>query len=898
MDPTSRPVAPLTATDDKDAKKPAGHTYVLMVEHSAQFGLRQLPLVGDEIPETEDVKFSGLRFIASSKDLPPEKAEAVNQLLESLGPDRPSPLLPGKVGKGVTLETTCTVSPQLAHTFRLRLGDSGRSKDQADIPSPPMRAQIRRSAPTAPDPIPAAPAAAWLNVNKTLGPLTVRRIGVGYHDQELSVLTDATMKAGPLAIGVDGLGLGVRLDKLFKGDLDIDGRLSGLSIDYSTPSLEIAGAFLKGIPPEGYDLDISGLLMVKASKYSFGAVGAYLHKPGGRPSLFLFGEVGAEIGGPPPFIVTGLMGGFGYNSSLRIPTLEEVSGFPLLTGLSSKPSSGPTPAATSAKDQKKELLTTLGSLTTGTNAWVTPADGEIWIAAGLTFKLFELINARALLTAEFGSGFTISLLGLADASFPPEESGVTTPKYANIELELEAVYSTKKAMLAVDALLTPRSFLLDPACHLTGGFALHCWFDGSEHPGDFVLSLGGYHPQFKPPSHYPNPPRLGINWDVSDTVSIKGGSYLALTPSAFMVGSSLDIRYHSGNVRAWLTAHIDALIQWKPFHFDFTAGISLGASLNTHIFGTWTVEVGADMHLWGPPTGGKVTVHVLGIGITISFGEPATAPDPKLDWEEFTTLLPKREQILQILPVNGLMPPPPTPAGSSAPAPGFWVFSSHGFTLETRTAVPASELVIGGKPLAEELQDPKPARVNIRPMHDAGQGLISRHCIALVKHGDNGERTPFDPRGHEWTVSAQRALVPSALWGQYTDDTAYVLSADKQLVAGQITGVRITAPGPVPGTSLCVKAAKLASTALTHGINPLGTADDRSAVLSSERKDGVVKLISSKVMDADIVRSRTDLFERLRAWGMPLGPDSNGDLTPFADQAGRLFADEPLVATS
>ncbi|MCZ1021265.1 DUF6603 domain-containing protein [Streptomyces noursei] len=880
-----------------------------MVESDVTFGLDQLPLVGEEIPDEMDVKFSGLRAVASCGELSTEEVSAINEQLQQISSQetakKTAQLPSGRISRGITLDATCKVPAMAPHTFRIHFGDSSMDRP---VPQPVPRAALAaattpfdtplpRSSPTPPAATPAAPAASWLNVDKTLGPLTVRRLGIGYHPQELFVLTDATIKAGPLSVGVDGLGLGIRLDKPAEGAVEIDGRLSGLSVDYSTPTLEIAGAFLKGAPPTGFILDISGLVLIKASKYSFGAVGAYLRKSGdSRPLLFLFGEVGGEIGGPPPFVLTGLMGGFGYNTSLRVPALEEVTGFPLVAGISGKPSATSTHAAASAKEHKQELLNKLSSLTTGGNAWVTPADGDIWIAAGLTFTLFELIDARALLTVECGgSGVGMSLLGLANATFPPETDAVT---YAALELELEAVYSTDTAMLAVDALLSPRSFLLAPACHLTGGFALHCWFDGSEHPGDFVLSLGGYHPQFTPPAHYPTPARLGINWAVSSTVSITGNSYLALTPSAFMVGNSLDIRYHSGSVCAWLTAHIDALIQWKPFHFDFTAGIALGASLNTHIFGTWTAEAGADMHLWGPPTGGRVTVYILGIGLTVGFGEPATAPDPKLDWKAFTALLPSRDKTLQILPTDGLLPPPPTPIAppnhtEPADVDPAWVFSSHGFTVETRTAVPASELTIGNNTV--ELPNPKPPRLCIRPMHEDAQDLTSQHRVVLMKHGANSTRTAFDPCEHNWTVIAQRARVPSALWGRYTA-TDHVPAAEDQLVSGQISGVRITTPPPTPGDSVTVRAAILGFTSLDEGTNPLGTSEDAATVPPAAQRNDTISLIRDHMAAQPTVTQRTALFDALTSWN--LTPGLNDDLTSFARDSGRLFANEPLIAAS
>ncbi len=48
------------------------------------------------------------------------------------------------------------------------------------------------------------------------------------------------------------------------------------------------------------------------------------------------------------------------------------------------------------------------------------------------------------------------------------------------------------------------------------------------------MTLGGYNPHFNPPSFYPTVPRLGINWQVSPELIIKGDEYFAITSRAIM----------------------------------------------------------------------------------------------------------------------------------------------------------------------------------------------------------------------------------------------------------------------------------------------------------------------------------------------------------------------------
>ena len=53
----------------------------------------------------------------------------------------------------------------------------------------------------------------------------------------------------------------------------------------------------------------------------------------GKPSLFVFAGLDTPLGGPPAFYVTGLMGGFGYNRSLKLPAQDQLFQFPFIKGI-------------------------------------------------------------------------------------------------------------------------------------------------------------------------------------------------------------------------------------------------------------------------------------------------------------------------------------------------------------------------------------------------------------------------------------------------------------------------------------------------------------------------------------------------------------------------------------
>ena len=71
------------------------------------------------------------------------------------------------------------------------------------------------------------------------------------------------------------------------------------------------------------------------------------------------------------------------------------------------------------------------------------------------------------------------------------------------------------------------------------------WFSGP-HAGEFVLTLGGYHPSFHRDG-YPVVPRLGFVWTVSSFLVIKGESYFALTSEAMMARPESTVQFRAVN---------------------------------------------------------------------------------------------------------------------------------------------------------------------------------------------------------------------------------------------------------------------------------------------------------------------------------------------------------------
>jgi hypothetical protein len=457
----------------------------------------------------------------------------------------------------------------------------------------------------------------WVDVNRTFGPVSLQKIGLNYAAGEATFGVSAGFTMGGFSLGLEGLTVTFPLPlpgQAAGNTLGFD--LQGLTLDIRTSGLELGGAFLKS-QANGVT-SYYGEIVVHAAQFGFKALGGYTpaHSSAGKnipASLFLYANLNVPLGGPPYLYVTGLAGGFGINNALILPTIDELPTYILL------PNNAP-PAAGSAENT---VMTVLPQLQRS----FVDAPGEYWVAAGIQFTSFQMINAFALVTVSFGVDFQVGIFGSCSMVLP---TGAPTP-VAYVEIDLLASFSPRTGLLGVAGKLSPASYLFGSFCQLTGGFAFYLWFSG-EHEGDFVVTLGGYHPAYVAPAHYPQVPRLGINFSLGP-FQVVGGAYFALTPAMFMAGASMQATWQVPSIRAWFTIGADFLMAWAPFHYEADVYVGIGCSVNLGLF-TLNVHVGADLYLWGPPFGGRAVVDLDVVSFTIEFGSAAVAPSP-VGWSSF-----------------------------------------------------------------------------------------------------------------------------------------------------------------------------------------------------------------------------------------------------------------------
>jgi hypothetical protein len=874
----------------KDAKfvrvKPAGGParFCVGVDLSADIDLSQLPLVGGFLSKMGTLSVRNLQVLYSSGDVDAATVASVNGLLEQAG---------------VVVLPAAGLKAGAAALAELRIGKETTPvalgvPSGAPAPSEGGGQPMDPAAPDAPAPdtpdVPAVPGGSgaptsggvWVSVQKQLGVVQINRVGVLYQHNVLLFALDAGIRLGPLALSLDGLAVGSPLDRFAPTF-----RLDGLGVAYAAPPVEISGALLH-IPDDqladGVAFQYDGTATVALPSFSLAAVGSYAQLKSGQPSLFVFAQLEAPLGGPPPILFTGLMAGFGFNRELALPSAKEVSGFPLLVLNKQGPDSG--------ADKPSHVLEVLEGREpavpgTQPRQWIAPRQGSYWLALGVEFTVAEVVNAKVLLAAEFGQELALAVLGIATLQLPlPAESPRT---YVYAELGLEAVIRPTHGSFELAAQLSPASYVLTPACHLTGGFACAVWFGPSPNAGQFVVTLGGYHPAFQRPAHYPEVPRLGIDWAVSDNVSITAQSYLAVTPSCAMAGTRLSVVFHAGDFRAWFTAQADMLLSWRPFSFSARIAVSIGASYQVNVWfvhKTISVSVGATLELWGPPTGGSVTAHFACFSKTISFGPgPSGTGTKPLDWGEFGSMLPKPEETVTIAPVSGVDKTltdtaTDNPAGSGK----VWLARARDLRFFTQSAVPASHLRLREAPLASPESGDGPP-VDIRPMNRTG--LVGEHRLKLY-YGD----TLADTDG--WTLTPRTHNLPASLWGAPPtpfSQTPTAPSAD--VLPGRPVGYEIQAPRPELALSRGVfPLSEYDADEIRPGLSPLPQhpAANRDVVCVPDRS--CVDLIGSTDRGAP-KDGRDQVYAALADAKLFTGP--NDALTALAAGAGHLYSQAPMT---
>jgi len=728
----------------KDTKK-----FIFGLDIGSAINLSQLPLIGKALPADQTLGVENLQLLIASSDCSAQEITAINTLLPEGVSKIPEPTSGREATEGTQAEAAFAKGVHLAATLKLGEHSETCALTIGTSSPQPVKTPFALSAPAAMDSA-TAENIKWFNIQKNLGPVHFERIGVQYAQEVLSFLLDGSFSVSGLTLSLEGLSVDSSLEE-FTPKFN----LRGLGLDYRNGPVEIGGSFLKG---KEYD-DYSGMAIIRTPALALIAMGSYVQLPVG-PSLFVYAALNCPLGGPAFLFVTGLAAGVGYNRLLHPPSVDQINQFPLVK------------AAMGEGDS--DLANMLADLQT----YIPPSVGNYFLAVGIRFTSFKMIDSFVLVTAAFGHRFELNVLGLSTLVLPsPDAAKVMTP-IAEVQLALRATFIPEDGFFGLSAQLTSNSFLLDRKCHLIGGFAFSIWFVGT-HEGDFVLTMGGYHPRLPLPTHYPVVPRLGFNWQVSPQLTFKGGAYCALTPSCLMAGCALSAVWQDGSLQAWFNGQFDFLINWKPYHYEADLHLCVGATYTFQSFGTHKIsaDLDAELSLWGPEFAGRAHISWSVISFSIDFGAAGKNTLKPIDWEEFhTTLLP--ETVCTITLKDGLLGKTAEKEVSDVNDKGntpehMAIVNPKTLCLTTDSVIPVKKAELGAKEEKGNLFAIGSMQISTDQVDSTVSISIKYNKVTPVENNFDFQRITKN--------------LPAALWGNRLKPSLY----DEQMISNLLTGFEI-----------------------------------------------------------------------------------------------------------
>jgi hypothetical protein len=172
---------------------------------------------------------------------------------------------------------------------------------------------------------------------------------------------------------------------------------------------------------------------------------------------------------------------------------------------------------------------------------------------------------------------------------------------------------------------------------------------------NFLLSVGGFHPSFRPPPlPFPSPKRITIDILNEDVARIRADTYLAVTTNTVQFGAHAELYFGYSSVSVEGHIGLDALLRFSPLYLI----VQVSASVSLKAFGVGVFSVRLDATLEGPTPWrihGKASVSLLFFSVSAhidrTWGEEGGLVLPLLDvLELLATELGKRESWNAALP--------------------------------------------------------------------------------------------------------------------------------------------------------------------------------------------------------------------------------------------------------
>jgi hypothetical protein len=406
-----------------------------------------------------------------------------------------------------------------------------------------------------------------LNPHLSLGPVSVNsltiRVYVPQDPKPKAVLelgAGIAGELGPLKFFVEGIGL--RVNTIFEkgnaGPLDIDLGFKppngiGLAIDAGVIK---GGGFLildpqKGEYAGGLELSFQGTFSLKA----FGILNTKM--PDGSDGFSLIIIITAEFGTGIQlgfgFTLLGVGGLLGLNRTMRLQPLME----------------GVRTGAINSIMFPQDIAANAQRIISDLRTIFPPQEGIFLVGpmAKIGWGTPKLISLSLGIIIEIPGN--VAIVGVLRAVMPTEDAAllVLQVNFAG------AIEFDKKRGYFFAALFESRVLYMT----IEGEMGLLA--DFGEDPS-FVLTVGGFHPQFNPPPlPFPSPRRVTINILNESNARIRAMCYYAVTSNTAQFGAHAELFFGFSSLSVEGHIGFDALLQFSPFYFiiEVSASVSLKA---------------------------------------------------------------------------------------------------------------------------------------------------------------------------------------------------------------------------------------------------------------------------------------------------------------------------------
>jgi hypothetical protein len=439
-----------------------------------------------------------------------------------------------------------------------------------------------------------------LPLHLDVGPIRLESLNLAFDIKEKGFDVEASssgaLRIGPLTVMVDRLGLLVNAS--FSGGnlglFDLSPRFkppNGLGLSIDAPGV-IGGGYLRFDPKKE---EYSGAVQLEiAEKISVKAIGLLTTKlPGGGKGYSLVVIITAQGFNPIPlglgFTLTGIGGLLAINRTCNEEFLREGIQNDTLNHL------------LFPKDPIRNAPQIFGTL----NQAFPPLLGSHLFGpvVQICWGTPPVLTMDLALVLELGNRRRLIILGRVSAIMPSE-------KHDLIRLQMNAfgVIDFDQNSISLDAVLYDSRLV--GKFPITGGMAMRLRWGSAP---VFALSIGGFHPAFKPPPSFPVLKRLAISLSDTENFRLRIECYLAITSNTLQFGAKVELMARAGRFSIEGRLSFDVLIQFDPFFFqaDFQARVQL----KLHSHNLFSVDVKGQLsgprplHIKGKATFGIFWCH-------------------------------------------------------------------------------------------------------------------------------------------------------------------------------------------------------------------------------------------------------------------------------------------------